>query len=468
MRLRTKITLLIASSIVIVLFLFNIVTYYMVVRITTRSEITLLWNAAQTLASQPNFFHKELWGEESWLRPLLVPQEMIRFIDTNSNIVVQLDSSGQLADLPVQFDTRSISKTLWTKNALIAYIQMPIMGPEETLLGALQISRKLDTLNEYLTVLITVLMFTTAGAALLSIVGGMYFARVILQPIHELGQIMESIQKNGIFKRVVLPPSRHRDELGRLTHTFNAMIGKLENSFLRQQQFLADASHELKTPLTVIESYADLLQRWGGKDAALREEAIEAIRSEAGRLRNLTHSLLVIANMEADPHRPMIDFELADLVRTTAASLQRTFRREIRFSNELQFHTMHGNPEKVKQLVIILLDNAIKYSQKPVEITLKHDPRDPYIVELQVTDRGIGIEEAEIPRLFDRFYRVDQARSRSTGGSGLGLAIARKIVQSHQGTISIASRPGQGTRVTVRLPLHAAAHALPSEQDHDG
>lgn len=454
MRLRSKITLLIASSILMILFLFNIITYYMVVRITTQSEITLLWNAAQTLVSQQNILYPELWTREGWIRPLLLPQEIIRLIDTKSNIVVQLDSTGQLDDLPAVFDTRTFSKTLWTREALVVYIQMPIMGAEDETLGVLQIGRKLDTLNEYLTILTTVLMFTTACAAFLSVIGGMYFAKVILHPIHELVQIMESIERNGIFKRLVLAPSKHQDELGRLAHTFNAMIGKLENNFLRQQQFIADASHELKTPLTVIESYANLLKRWGGNDAALREEAIDAIQSEAARLRNLTQSLLAVVNMEAEANESWIHFELGDVVRTTAASLQRTFHRDIELQNDLQFNTMYGDPEKVKQLLIILLDNAIKYSHKPVLITMKHDPRDTQIVELQVIDQGIGIEAAEIPRLFDRFYRVDQARSRSSGGSGLGLAIARRIAQSHKGTISIASTPGKGTHVTVRLPLN--------------
>lgn len=452
MRLRTKITLLIASSILTVLFLFNVVTYYMVVRITTQSEITLLWNAAHTLVSQPNIMHPELWTRENWLRPLLMPQEMIRLIDTKSNVVIQLDSTGQLHDLPVAFDTQSFSKTLWTNDALVAYIQTPIIGDGEQTVGVLQIGRKLDTLNDYLTVLVTVLMFTTVCAAFLSVIGGMYFARVILRPIHDLVQIMESIERSGIFKRLAIAPSKHQDELGRLTHTFNAMIGKLENHFLRQQQFIADASHELKTPLTVIESYANLLKRWGGDDAALREEAVEAIQSEASRLRKLTHSLLAVANMEEE-NKSWIHFELGDVVRTTAASIARTFHREIRLDNELSCHTMHGDPEKVTQLLIILLDNAIKYSQKPVLITLRPDHRDEDIVELKVIDQGNGIEEAEIPRLFDRFYRVDQARSRSSGGSGLGLAIARRIVQSHKGTIHISSTPGKGTEVTVRLPL---------------
>ncbi|MFE5321005.1 sensor histidine kinase [Paenibacillus sp. NPDC056579] len=454
MRLRTKISLLIASSILMVLFLFNILTYYMVVKITTKSEITLLWNAAQTIVSQPNIVRPELWGRDSWLRPLLLPQEIIRLIDTKSNIIVQLDSTGQLDSLPAVFDTRTFSKTLWTREALIVYIQMPVMGAEDETLGVLQIGRKLDTLNEYLTILTTVLMFTTACAAFLSVIGGMYFAKVILRPIHELVQIMESIERNGIFKRLVLAPTKHQDELWRLTHTFNTMIGKLENNFTRQQQFIADASHELKTPLTVIESYANLLQRWGGNDAALREEAIEAIQSEAARLRNLTQSLLTVANLEAEANKGWIHFELGDVVRTTAASLKRTFHRDIQLDNQLEINRMFGDPEKVKQLLIILLDNAIKYSHKPVLITLKHDPRDPEIVELQVIDQGIGIEKSEIPRLFDRFYRVDQARSRTSGGSGLGLAIARRIAQSHKGTISITSTPGEGTQVTVRLPLN--------------
>ncbi|NOU94961.1 HAMP domain-containing protein [Paenibacillus sp. LMG 31456] len=458
MRIRIKITLLLAASLLLVMLLFNIVTYFTVVRITTNSQIQLLWNAIQPLMSQTELYHPARWVRTSWLKPFLMPQAMIRIIDKDSVIQTQITTNEKLKEIPAYFSNRSLAKTLNTSEALIVYIQTPIIDDKNVTLGAVQIVRKLDTLEQYLSVLIKVLMLTTMGSVIFALACGMYYAKIILRPIHQLAFVMESNQRNGVFKKLELAPSKHQDELGQLIHTFNSMIGKLEHNFNLQKQFLADASHELKTPLTIIESYADLLRRWGGSNKEVRTEAVEAIHSEATRLRKLTHALLTVANTESGEHMLWEAFVLSELVTTTAVTLQQAFHRELRceLDTALEGVTMSGSPGQIKQLLIILLDNAIKYSQGAVLVTLQPDPRDAQIAVLQVTDRGIGIEPADLPRLFDRFYRVDKARSRSTGGSGLGLSIAYNIVRLHKGTIVIDSKPGEGTRVTVKLPLNAA------------
>ncbi|PZE20233.1 sensor histidine kinase [Paenibacillus xerothermodurans] len=458
MRLRLKITLLIASSLLLVLLLFNTITYYTVVRITTNSQMELLWNGAKPLLSQAAIYDPDRWQNTEWLRPFLMPQGMVRIIDPRSVVRAQLAATEPLMQLPAEHSSRSFSHTMRTNEALIVYIQTPIIDANGRTLGSLQLARQLEALGGYLSVLVSVLTFTTAGAVLFALVSGLYFARVILRPIDRLAFIMESNQRHGIFKQMEVEPGARQDEIGQLIHTFNSMIEQLEHNFNRQKQFLADASHELKTPLTIIESYADLLKRWGGSDPSLRAEAIDAIQSEAVRLRNLTQSLLSVADTETEAHRQWERFDLSQLIETTAAKLQQAFQREVRYETEFKARApmMNGNPGQIKQLLIILLDNAIKYSREAVHVTLHRDPHDAQNVLLVVADRGIGIEAGEIPRLFDRFYRVDQARSRATGGSGLGLSIAQNIVWLHKGTISIGSTPGVGTKVIVTLPLNAA------------
>ncbi len=227
------------------------------------------------------------------------------------------------------------------------------------------------------------------------------------------------------------------------------MINRLDRTFERQKQFVADASHELKTPLTVISSYAGMLKRWGRDDENVRDEAIEAISNEAQRLQNLTKSMLMLAQAEQEDWLKVESFDLVQLADETADMLHMTFQRMIRVHTGKQDVRLNGDKDKIRQLLVILLDNAIKYSKEAIDITLSVSKG---VVRVSVADKGIGIPDDEMPFLFERFFRVDGARSRSTGGSGLGLSIAQRIVELHEGQIDVFSKHGKGTTITVALP----------------
>jgi signal transduction histidine kinase len=260
---------------------------------------------------------------------------------------------------------------------------------------------------------------------------------------------MEAIRQSGTFRRLDKAFTSTDDELGKLGKMFNEMIGQIESQVNRQKRFMSDVSHELRTPLTIIESYASLLKRWGFDDPELRKESIEAIHSEAVRLKGMVSEMLKLAQAE-EAQLQAVKTDLASIVRKTAAAMERTFRRKITVEPFSGKAIVLGDPEKLKQLFIIILDNAVKYSQKPVTVRiLRMNGR----VAVQTIDKGTGVSEKELPFIFDRFYRTDQSRNRSTGGHGLGLAIAKKIVDQHEGAIRMDSKPGFGTVVTVSLPL---------------
>src|SRR5690606_27417156 len=239
-----------------------------------------------------------------------------------------------------------------------------------------------------------------------------------------------------------------KDELYEMVTTFNELMRQLKESFKKQEQFVSDASHELKTPLSIIKSYAELLKRRGKANPELITESIDVIEQEAERMQLLVNQLLDLAkNKQAFPHEPI---ELVPLVKKVHRIFADAYDRKIHLDIAEKSVLIKGNEKQIEQVVYILLSNAIKYSEK--EIALHLYVKQQFAV-LDVIDKGIGIPEEEQKRIFDRFYRIDKARSRQTGGTGLGLAIANEIVKHHGGTIEVVSEIGKGSTFTVNIPM---------------
>ena len=227
----------------------------------------------------------------------------------------------------------------------------------------------------------------------------------------------------------------------------------VERAWQEQQRFLSDASHELRTPIAVIQGYANLLNRWGKDDPATRQEAIDAIRQEADSMKELVEQLLFLARGDNDSMH--IEMETFDLTEVAAEVLKETGMID-------QTHTFSARWEGAvpvcadvgltKQALRILVDNSIKYTPAGGHITLSAALRDG-MARLSVQDEGQGIDAGSLPHVFDRFYRTDQSRARQTGGTGLGLAIAKWIVDRHGGWFEVVSRVDVGTRITFLIPL---------------
>ena len=260
---------------------------------------------------------------------------------------------------------------------------------------------------------------------------------------------MEEIEKSGVPKKINIQ-NETRDELQTMASTFNRMIERLQESMARQSQFVSDASHELKTPLTVIKSYANLLRRHGLENKEMADEAIHAIHSEATRIQKMTETFLDLANLEQENVLEMNKVDLVSLSESILKQLKDVYKREITLRFEENPITIYADELKIKQVIIILLDNAIKYSNEQIEVFIN---RDSQHAKIRIKDYGIGIPKKEIENIFERFYRVDKARSRETGGSGLGLHIAKSIIKLHKGEIKINSKEGSGTTVELFLPI---------------
>ena len=301
-------------------------------------------------------------------------------------------------------------------------------------------------------------LLAVSGAAV-ALVAGWLLASRALSPVAALTETARGIARSGDLKRRV-PSPVHRDELGQLASTFNEMLDSIEAGYHTQQRFVADASHELRAPLTAIQANLELLERQPGMTEADRDEAIREASREAKRLGRLVSDLLILAR--ADAGAPVRRDRVAlDSLALEALSEVRHLAAGQRLDVErVEPVVVAGDEDRLKQLVIILLDNAIKYTPAPgtVALTVR---RVGSGAELVVRDTGVGIGPADLPHVFERFYRADPARGRDPGGTGLGLPIAQWVAERHGGQISVASDPGKGTVVTVHLPALNAA-ALPA------
>jgi len=280
--------------------------------------------------------------------------------------------------------------------------------------------------------------------------GGLFVAARALKPVDEITTMARSIEEKDLSRRIEV---KTRDELGRLAETLNEMINRLERAFDRQRQFTADASHELRTPLSVIEAEATLALR-RQRDPEDYQKALESIMQEVNYMSGVLEKLLMLARADAGKEQLNLKpVKLNELIMSLTPDIEiLAGDKGLKYITHIEGEiNVEGDEIKLKQLLFNLLDNAIKYTvQGQVSLSLSKG-KDHAIIKVE--DTGIGISEEHLPHIFERFYRVDKARSRSEHGTGLGLAIAKYIVESHGGSITVTSKPGVGTTFTVYLPL---------------
>ena len=304
---------------------------------------------------------------------------------------------------------------------------------------------------------VRVVTFGLPVALVLAIVGSYLLARSAMAPVNAIAGAARDISERDLSRR--LPVKRHRDELGRLATTINDLLARLEVAFrqredtlARQRRFVADASHELRTPLTSLQGYARMLRQWALDDPATAREGIAAIEREAARMSELVDGLLRLARGDegAPLERTEHDLRAVAAAAVDAARAAARGRVGVVYQPPSSPVVATLDRDRIRQVADILLDNAVKYTAEGGTVTITVGTNTDG-VELAVADTGIGIPEEHLPHVFERFYRVDEARA--AGGTGLGLAIARQLAEHHGGTIDVVSTPGRGSTFTLRLPV---------------
>lgn len=242
------------------------------------------------------------------------------------------------------------------------------------------------------------------------------------------------------------------NELQGLEEAINNLLDRMRESYRQQARFVSDASHELRTPISVIQGYANMLDRWGKNDEEVLEESIAAIKSESENMKNLVEQLLFLARgINGKTQLKIVEFSLNDMMKEVLEESKMIDRYHIYTYIDSENINVYGDISLLKQTARILIENAAKYTDKHEEIILKcgkNDNNEPYF---SIQDNGIGMDENDVVHIFERFFRADTARVRKNGGTGLGLSIAKWIIDSHNGYFSVLSRKEIGTRITVFL-----------------
>ncbi|MBO9597322.1 MAG: HAMP domain-containing protein [Cohnella sp.] len=301
------------------------------------------------------------------------------------------------------------------------------------------------------------------GLSALALLGGLLTfvpaIRRTLIPLSRMVHTVGRIDSGRLNER--LPDNHGQSEIDRLSQSFNRMLERLESSFAAEQEakermrrFVADASHELRTPLTSIHGFLEVLLRGAASDKEQLDMALRSMHGESTRINKLVQDLLLLARLDRAPQARLARADLSAIVREMEPQL-----RLLAESRGVEFELQGAAPtlldaDRIKQVLLNLFQNAVQHTDAREGVIRIGISSSEEGVTLSVKDNGTGIPEAHLPRLFDRFYRIDTSRSRSFGGAGLGLAISHAIVSLHGGTIQVSSRTGEGSVFRVLLPSH--------------
>jgi signal transduction histidine kinase len=326
---------------------------------------------------------------------------------------------------------------------------------DRQVVGAVYLSQSMSDLLAVIYDLRWRLVISTGVAAVVASTAGLLLSRALTRPIQQLTLAADEVARGDLEHRV---PVRSTDEIGRLGQAFNRMVAQLRATERMRTDFVSNVSHELRTPLTAIKGLVETLRDGAVDDREVRDRFLTTVEDETDRLIRLVNDLLVLSKADSQAlklkRKPL---DVRDLIERSLCKLAPRLKGkgilvEVSASDGPQL--VLADADRIEQVLVNLLDNAIKYSLEGGRVTVAIDEESPTpeMVSIAVRDEGLGIPVESLPRVFERFYRVDRARARDGGGSGLGLSIAKAIVEAHGGEIALRSKEGQGTTVRFTLP----------------
>jgi signal transduction histidine kinase len=441
-----------SSAIFITFFLFSCLQYNFISKWLLHEEQTSVLQVLEEMESRGPFITMDdLLDSKDIIKQVMEKDQTIRILDKSGKELLSVKSKNSSPFyIPFQPVSKNTTVLLKTDKDEIYVGRGPIHTSKFS--GYVEVVYPLYTYHRLMRNLLVVMAVFGAISLVLSGLFGFIMAKNFLKPLQRLAATMQSIRKKGFQAR--MEPNGSNDEMGDLTNIFNEMMDKIEQSFIQQKQFVEDASHELRTPVQIMEGHLNLLNRWGKNNPDILEESLSASLQELDRMKKLVQELLDLSRAE-QPNQTIRDQN------TNALQKMHQIIKNFELIHEDFIFNLHTDPKintivkinenHFEQIMIIVLDNAVKYSDEvhKVDITLKEENQ---FLHIDIQDYGVGIPSVDLPNIFHRFYRVDKARSREKGGNGLGLAIAKQIIESYSGKIYARSKVGEGTTITFLLP----------------
>lgn len=374
-------------------------------------------------------------------------QVIISFLDSNKNVIYSTtENKDNIYDV-FDLNNSNIIQGVYKENLVL---NKSININEE--IYYIQISKNLESVQGYFFILFGILVILNIIIIIITMIIGSSVSKKIISPIDDMTETVRDINIQKLDTRLNVKGSH--DELKELAQTFNDMFDRIQQSYERQNQFVSDASHELRTPIAVIQGYANLLDRWGKNDKEVLEESIEAIKSESENMKDLVEKLLFLARADKKTQKvEKTQFYLDDLIDEVVKETKLIDTKHEIVNKTDEKILIFADRKLLKQVLRIFIDNSIKFTPENGIITVEgaYSSKDKAV--LVIEDTGIGIPKEDIPYIFNRFYRSDKSRSKDKGGTGLGLSIAKWIIAQHKGTVEVKSAVDIGTKISIFLPL---------------
>ena len=378
-------------------------------------------------------------------------------VDPNLSIFI-FDNEGELINRVLNFplpermhhnDIKSTEPFIYN-GTLMLRVSRPI-SEHETSYGKLTLVYSLSSETSFLKLLGVLLLGANAAGVLIALLASQRASRRMLEPIGQMISAANRIDSQTLDERLEVPEPD--DELRNLATTINGMLDRVSTAYRQQGRFVADVSHELRTPLAVMQGNIDLLSRWGSEDKDVLQDSIRVLEKQTAYMNDLVDNLLFLARSDSGkfhitPSRFSVRLLFDELLEEQAL-IDPEHQYAVSISPESE--TLFADRMLIRQLLRALIDNSVKYTPAGGEIRLQYTREEKKAI-LQVSDSGIGMTQEDCAHVFERFYRVDQARARATGGIGLGLSIVLAIAEAHGGSARAESRPGEGTTVFVTIP----------------
>lgn len=411
--------------------------YYLFQHFAYETEYKQLQNRADELVAAVSTLETAA-GIDPLFRAYIPPNGLLRVTDKKNTSLMQIQATASTEKIEYQLSEQKLyTISMWHDTPVIA-MDYPLIWPDHQVV-TIELVQSLPDIAKNMNVLKWILIIILLVAMVPVFLASSLLVRLIVRPVQQLTTTMQHNIENSRYEQLPIPENA-KDEIADMTRTYNQLMEQLEENYAKQQQFVGNASHELKTPLTVIESYARLLHRRGFANPQVNDEAMTAILKETKNMQQMMTQMLELAKASEQLKLTMTSVSLITLLSDIAHSMQSAYGTQINIiGDDIVRET---DEAKLKQLLFIFIDNAQKYSEQAVDVTIT-----PQSIEIR--DYGIGIPAEDLPHVFDRFYRVDKDRNRKTGGTGLGLSIAKQLADALNIEAQFTSTPAVGTTVTL-------------------